>query len=438
MEIYAPMNTDGFDIQSANQLSLMHEGIKIALDPTPSQIKGLRQHAGAARFAYNTCLAHVIEERKKGNKVSTSFYGLRKWWNQNKEEKALWWRECSKEAYAGGCESLALAYKNYFEGKKNGRNVGCPKFKSRNRSRPSFSYTTGSFGPVEGDPYRLKLPRIGSVHTFENVEHRIHGGRVLRMTVSEDGGRWYACVLVEREEFFKPARTTDRQAGVDLGIKAHATLSDGTVFENPKYLERSERKLKKAQKALSRKQKGSNRWEKQRRKVNRLHARIRHQREDHAHKMTTQLVKDYDTIVIEDLSVKGMVQDHKLAKSVQDAGFYQIRRMLEYKCAQRGRTLKVIDRYEPSSKRCSRCGHVKTKLGLEERTYRCENCGFEADRDLNAAINILAAGSAPEAKNGRGENGRPALAGSFQGSVNQRRLTQSELELSLATGICKL
>ena len=138
MEIYAPMNTDGFDIQSANQLSLMHEGIRIALDPTSSQIKGLRQHAGAARFAYNTCLAHVIEERKKGNKVSTSFYGLRKWWNQNKEEKAPWWRECSKEAYAGGCESLALAYKNYFEGKKNGRNVGCPKFKSRNRSRPSF------------------------------------------------------------------------------------------------------------------------------------------------------------------------------------------------------------------------------------------------------------------------------------------------------------
>lgn len=406
----------------------MHKGVKIALDPSPVQIVLLRKHAGTARFVYNHLLAYIQEEYDKGNKVSTNFYQLRKHWNSVKAEAAPWWNECSKEAASYGCESLSRAFANFFEGRKSGREVGYPRFKSKNRCRPAFAYTTGSFGAIEDDPYGLKFPKIGRIHTFENVHHRLKGAKVTRMTITEEGGRWYASLTAEAD-FFKLAKETRQKVGVDLGVRQLAVLSDGTVYENPKHLARSERKLKREQKSLSRKQRGSNRYDRQRRKVNRLHARIRHQREDRIHKMTTDMTEKYDEIVIEDLYVKGMVRNHRLAKAISDAGFGKLRQQLEYKCAQRGKKLTVIKRFEPTSKKCSHCGHVKTKLALSERTYICEACGMVMDRDLNAAINILAAGSASEAENGRGESARPALpADLYEASTRQ------SLELSLATG----
>lgn len=190
--------------------------------------------------------------------------------------------------------------------------------------------------------------------------------------------------------------------GIDLGVKALATLSDGTAIPNPHHLQADEQRLKRAQQALSRKMKGSKRRAKAKDRVARLHARIANRRTDTLHKLTARLAQTYSDICIEDLNVAGMVKNHHLAKAVSDASFSELRRQLEYKTAKTGAKLHVIDRWYPSSKTCSNCGSVKTKLSLKERTYKCEHCGLVIDRDLNAAINIMVAGSAPETLNAHG------------------------------------
>ena len=222
------------------------------------------------------------------------------------------------------------------------------------------------------------------------------------MTVSRRAGRWYASLTVERKD--REAQRTPKggAVGIDLGIKTLATLSDGTIIANPHCLAASERRLKRAQKALSRKAMGSNRRAKARAKVARLHARVANQRGDAMHKATTWLAETYSEISIEDLNVAGMVKNHHLAKAVSDAAFAEFRRQLEYKTARTGARLHVIDRWYPSSKTCSKCGAVKAKLSLNERVYTCDGCGLVMDRDLNAAVNILVAGSAPETLNARG------------------------------------
>lgn len=253
---------------------------------------------------------------------------------------------------------------------------------------------------VENDPKALKLPRVGRVHCMENVSARVGDARVLRMTISQRAGRWFASLTVGRKD--EPMKPTPKggAVGVDLGIKKLATPSDGAVVENPRHLKKSEQKLKRAQKALSRKMPGSNRRNKARAKVARIHAHVTNQRQDALH--TTYLASKYSEINIEDLNVSGMMKSHALAKSVMDASFGEFRRQLEYKTERTGARLNVVDRWYPSSKTCSQCGKVKAKLPLSERTYRCESCGLVIDRDLNAAININVAGSAPETINAHG------------------------------------
>lgn len=305
-------------------------------------------------------------------------------------------------------EALAKGLSNWNnsrKGARKGRKVGFPKFKSKGKTVPRFRYAAGTFGLIADDPKALHLPRIGRVHCMENVAARVGDGRVKRMTISQRTGRWFAALTVERED--KPTTRASKggSVGVDLGIKTLATLSDGTVIENPRYLKKSEQKLKRAQRALSRKMPKSNRRAKARAKVARIHAHVANQRQDSLHKLTTHLANKYSEISIEDLNVAGMVKNHALAKSVMDSSFAEFRRQLEYKTARTGARLHVIDRWYPSSKTCSRCGRVKTKLSLSERTYSCEHCGLIIDRDLNAAININVAGSAPETKNAHGGSG---------------------------------
>jgi transposase, IS605 orfB family len=310
----------------------MLEAVMVALDPTPAQERLLLSHAGAARFAYNAGLAHVRAAIEAKEKPEWSLYGLRRWWNANKDTLAVnadgtpWWRENSKEAYSSGLESLANALSNWSKsrkGERKGRRVGFPTFKAKDRQRPRFAYTTGSFGLIEGDLKALRLPRIGRVHCMENVTGRVRGAKVAR-----------------------------------------------------------------------------------------IHARIASRRRDLLDKLTTWLAGTYSDISIEDLNVAGMVRNHRLAKAVNDASFAELRRQLEYKTARTGARLHVVDRWYPSSKMCSRCGRVKAKLSLTERTYRCEHCGVTMDRDLNAAINIKVAGSAPETLNAhRGTARRNDLSG---------------------------
>lgn len=391
------------------------EAVKVALDPTPAQERLLLSHAGASRFAFNAGLAHVKAGIDAGEKPEWSFYSLRKWWNANKDALAvsddgvIWWGENSKEAYSSGLESLANALSNWVKsrkGERKGRRVGFPRFKAKDRTVPRFAYTTGGFGLIEGDPKALRLPKIGRVHCMENVAEHVGGARVLRMTVSKRAGRWYASLTVERDTPVAVCAPKGGAVGVDLGVKTLATLSDGTVIENPRYLRKSERRLKMAQKALSRKAMGSKRRAKARAKVARLHARVAYQRGDAIHKATTWLASTYSDISVEDLNAAGMVKNHRLAKAVSDAAFGEFRRQLEYKTARTGATLHVINRWFSSSKTCSKCGRVKAKLSLAERTYRCDGCGLVMDRDLNAAVNILVAGSAPETQNAHGGTGR--------------------------------
>ena len=389
--------------------------MRVALDPSLAQERLLASHAGAARFAYNAGLARVKAALDAGEVLDWAFFALVNWWNSCKDELAVggdgkpWWSENSKEAYCSGLRSLASALSNWSKsrrGDRKGRKVGFPKFKAKGRAVSRFSYTTGSFGLVKGDPKALKLPRIGRVHCMEDVASRVGDGRVLRMTISQRAGRWYASLTVEREDKPVAKHPKSGAVGVDLGVKHLATLSDGTVIENPRYLQKSERKLKKAQRELSRKTRGSNRRNKAKDKVARLHARVANRRIDGLHKLTTRLAETFSDISIEDLHVAGMVKNHRLAKSIADAAFGEFRRQLEYKTARTGARLHVVDRWFPSSKTCSKCGVVKAKLSLSERTFNCDACGLSIDRDLNAAINILVAGSAPETINAHGETVR--------------------------------
>lgn len=389
----------------------MFDAVKVALDPSPAQEKMLASHAGGARFAYNAMLARVKAAFDAGESIDQSFYALRKQWNMDKDALAVgddgepWWAENSKEAYSYGLESLAKGLSNWSKSRKGdrkGRRVGFPKFKSKSKTTPRFAYTAGGFGLIDGDPKALRLPKIGRIHCMENVAERVGDAKVLRMTISQRAGRWYASLTVEREEPAAKSAPKGGAVGVDLGVKHLATLSDGTVVENPRYLRKSERKLKQAQQALSRKTKGSNRRAKAKATVARIHARVANQRSDAMHKLTTWLTGKYSDISIEDLNVSGMVKNRHLAKSVSDAAFGEFRRQLEYKTARSGAALHVVDRWFASSQTCSKCGSVKAKLSLNERTYRCDSCGLTMDRDLNAAINIKVAGSAPETLNAHG------------------------------------
>lgn len=377
-------------------------------------------HAGAARFAYNAGLAHVKAALDAGEKPEWSLFSLQHWWVLNRDtlavdsDGAIWWHENSSMSYRSGLKALADALSNWSKsrkGKRKGPRVRFPKFKAKDHETPRFSYSisglrTGAL--IKGDPKALWLPRIGRVHCFENVAARVGGARVLNMTVSRRGGRWYASLTVERDEPATRQAPKGGAVGIDLGVKALATLSDGTVIANPHALAADERRLRRAQQALSRKAKGSNRHAKAKAKVVRIYARVANRRNDTLHKLTTVIARTYSTVCIEDLNVAGMMKNHSLARRLRDASLGEFRRQLEYKTMRTGAVLRVVDRWYPSSKTCSNCGTVKAKLSLSERVYRCGVCGLSMDRDLNAAINLMVAGSAPETLNARGGDVRRA------------------------------
>lgn len=411
----------------------VYEAVKVRLDPTPRQLRLLCSHAGAARFAYNAGLAHVKDMLENGEPSDWSHYSLRRWWNANKDTLAVnpdtgvvWWSQNSKEAYSMALHDLAQALSSWSKsrkGQRKGRRVGFPRFKSKNAVM-RFTYSTHFTAPTASDPYGLKLPRIGRVHCMENVYKRVNGARLVRVSVSYRAGCWYASLTVEREPS-SPAHTRKRGAvGIDLGIKHLATLSDGTVIPNPRALDARLKALRKAQKALSRKTKGSVRHGKAKERVARLYARVTDVRMDAINKATTMIARTYTTVCIEDLNVAGMVKNHTLARRLSDASLGEFRRQLEYKTARTGAVLRVVDRWYPSSKTCSNCGTVKAKLALSERVYQCDVCGLSIDRDLNAAINIKVAGSAPETLNACGGDVRRADIVSGNADPNETRTKQ--------------
>lgn len=354
---------------------LIRRGYKTELNPNEVQRTALLQHAGTARFAFNWGLARRQEEYKATGETLNAI-ALHRELNGLKKTDFPWMYESSKCAPQEALRDLDNAFKRFFKGQGK-----YPRFKSKKRGIGSFTLT----GAIRVLDDRIQLPRIGAVRLKERA-YIPTDAHILGVTVSEKAGRWFVSVQVEEEH--EVPINTGPVAGVDLGIKNLAAVSDGTVFQNPKSLSRFQRKLKRQQREVSRKQKGSNNRRKAVRRLARIHAKIGNIRKDAIHKATTELARTKSVIVVEDLNVQGMMKNHNLAGSIMDAAWSEFRRQLEYKAAWYGSRVVVADGFYPSSKTCSVCGYVKSELSLSERVFKCEVCHSETDRDLNAAIGL--------------------------------------------------
>ncbi|MGR6320311.1 IS607 family element RNA-guided endonuclease TnpB [Micromonospora soli] len=420
------------------------QAYQFALDLSPGQERAVLAHAGAARVAHNWALARVkavmdqraaersygIPDHELTPAVSWSLPALRKAWNAAKNEVAPWWRGCSKEAFNTGLDALARALKNWSDsrsGKRGGRAVGFPRFKSRRRSTPSVRFTTGTIR-VEADRKHVVLPRLGRLKLHESARklaRRLEAGtaRIMSATVRRDGGRWHVAFTVEVDRAAHTPVHPDSVIGVDVGIKNLAVLSTGELVPNPRHLTDAQRRLRSLGRRLSRKvgpdrrtgRRPSNQWQHAQHQLARAYARVARLRRDGLHKLTTRLTREHGTVVVEDLNVAGMLANRRLARHIADAGFAELRRQLTYKTQWNGGRLMVADRWYPSSKTCSGCGAVKTKLALSEREYECDTCGLTLDRDLNAARNLAAlaadtttAGSGSVAGRGADRKTRPS------------------------------
>ena len=356
---------------------------KIALDPNVAQRIYFAQAAGTARFAYNWALAEWKRQYKAGEKPND--VGLRRQLNAIKRAQFPWMFDVTKCAVQEAIIDLGTAFRAFFE--KRGR---YPRFKRKN-DQPSFC-AANEVGTFRTDGKRIKLPVIGWVRMREEVRF---SGPLKRVTVSRDGDRWFASIMVETDDV-KPVVQPEPVVGVDLGVTTLATLSTGETIEGPKSHTAALKRLRRANKALACKRRFSANWRKQKSRLARIHARITNVRRDATHKLTTRLANTYKTIGIEDLNVKGMASNRHLSRAVMDGGFFEFRRQLAYKTRFYGSRLVVANRWYPSSKTCSCCGVIKETLALSQRIFHCDDCGFEAPRDLNAALNLarLAASSA--------------------------------------------
>ncbi|MEB3071938.1 IS607 family element RNA-guided endonuclease TnpB [[Mycobacterium] vasticus] len=449
------------------------QAYRFALDPTPTQLRALASHAGAARFAHNHMLALVkavmdqraaersygITEAELTPALRWSLPALRKVWNQRKALCAPWWGENSKEAYNTGLDGLARgldAWSKSRRGRRAGQAVGFPRFKAA-RAPKSVRFTTGVIR-VEADRRHVTLPRLGAVRTHESTRklaRRIEAGtaRVLSATVRQDsGGRWYCALQVIVEAKTRPAHVPDSPypvVGVDFGVKADGLMvvatPDGREVDRiaaPKSLTAAQFRLRALQRRAARqhgpydcqtrtRRQPSQRWRATQTRIGRTHAHVAAVRRDVLHKATTTLAQQHQVIVVETLNASGMrtkggARKRGLNRALADAALAEVRRMLTYKTVWYGSHLEAADRFYPSSKTCSACGRRKPNLTLADRIFECGDCGVRIDRDLNAAINLARlgephwgehspAGSGPVAGRGATRETEPAPAGDAAG-----------------------
>lgn len=360
---------------------------KVRLSPNNDQASYFAQACGIARFAYNWGLAEWKRLYEAGEKPSES--QLRKQLNSLKKTEFPWMLDVTKVAPQQALKNLGTAFQRFFKGQGK-----YPKFKKKGIN-DSFRADNGpAKAGVDAVPVEcnyIKLPKIGWIKMRESLRF---DGQVKSVTISRKADQWYAAISIDTHEL-PHERKNHGSVGVDLGIKALATLSTGETEEGPKALRVLLPRLCRLSRQLSRKKKGSANHGKAKKKLARLHKRISDVRQDATHKLTTKLVLENTKIGIEDLNVKGMMKNGKLAKHIADASFYEFRRQIEYKARWYGSTVVVAGRWFPSSKTCSSCGSIRESLKLSERFWVC-SCGATLDRDINAAINLekLAASSA--------------------------------------------
>jgi putative transposase len=356
---------------------------KVQLDVNNMQRTLLLQHVGCARFAYNWALAKKKEAFEKKEKVPNAIE-LHRELNKLKQTEFGWMYNSSKTAPQSALINCDLAFKNFFARckKKIKGKKGFPKFKSKKNEKQSFKLDGSIY---ISDKNHIKLPRIGEVKLKES-DYIPLDAEIKSVTVNSKAGKWFVSCLIEDTAKAAPDPANE-VVGVDLGIKALATCSDGTIFENPKALKKNLKKLKRKQRQLSKKKKGSKNREKAKKKLAKLHNRISNIRKDALHKATSSIVQKNNVIVLEDLSVSGMIKNHKLAQSIGDASFYMLRQMIEYKAKWNGRTVIIANRFYPSSKLDHKSGKVNNSLILADRTIIHED-NTTTDRDMNAAINL--------------------------------------------------
>lgn len=354
---------------------------KIALDPNNVQATYFARAAGAARFAYNWALAEWQRQyeayKTDASLPKPSQMALRRQLNDIKSEQFPWMLEVTKNAPQMAIIQLGAAFQNFFAGRAK-----FPKFRKKGL-HDRFSLTNDQF---RIDDSRIRIPHIGWVRMRETLRFT---GKIMSATISRVADRWFASITVDvQNDSQLPKAENQGVVGVDLGVSALATLSTGEAITGLRPHKALLSKLQRLSRRLSRKVKGSENRKKAKTKLSKLHARVGNIRRDALHQLTTDLTHRFHTIGIEDLNVRGMMKNRHLAHSIADIGFFEFRRQLQYKAAQRGAIIVVAERWYPSSKTCSCCGHKLDVLPLSVREWTCPSCGALHDRDVNAAVNL--------------------------------------------------
>ena len=347
---------------------------KIRIYPSREQEQFLKKSCGVARFAYNWGLAEWQNQYKNGRKPN--HFMLEKLFNSIKKQEFPFVNEVSCCCYQCAFSNLAKEYKNFFDGLAN-----YPKFKKKGVHN-SFRLANNCFSVSN---QRVKLAKMATMRMAEPLRF---DGKIMSGTVSRVADKWYISITVEiRRDLTLPK--TGKFVGVDLGVKDIAITSDGYKFANPRWIQKSEKKLKRLQRELARRKRASKRRERTRLRLARQHAKVANQRKDWIDKITTYMVRKYDVIALENLNVRGMVKNHNLAKAITNASFGEFNRQIEYKAQMYGKRIYRVDRFFPSSKTCSVCGCIQEKMSLQVREWTCPDCGAHHDRDINAATNLL-------------------------------------------------
>ena len=360
-------------------MKVVNKTYKFRIYPNEEQEILLSKHFGCSRFVYNYFLNERKEQYQKDNKSDNYYKQAKSLTELKKQDEYNWLKEVNSQTIQFALRNLDTAYDRFFR-----KLAQFPKFKSRKHKN---TFTIPQFGVVKDG--KIFIPKFKEGIKV-NLDKREIKGKIGKMNITKTPtGKYYVSIFTEQE--IEQLPKTNKKCGIDLGLIDFVITSDGIKFKNNRYTKKYSRELKKAQQHLSRKEKGSNGFEKQKLKVAKIHEKIASCRLDTLHKVSKELVENYDLISIENLTVKGMIKNHKLSKHIADVSWGNFVNLLTYKCDWYGKELVKIGRFYPSSKTCSSCGWINQNLKLSDRKWTCK-CGETHDRDINASINILKEG----------------------------------------------